>query len=41
MSVYRMGLTGNAAAWAVRKQKQHQQVSGRAMMMIDTVLNPA
>jgi hypothetical protein len=40
MSAYRKGLTGNAAAWAVRKQKQHRQVSSRAMMMIDAVLNP-
>ncbi|KAF8807686.1 hypothetical protein BYT27DRAFT_7189777 [Phlegmacium glaucopus] len=39
MSAYRRGLTGNAAAWAVRKQKQHWQVSNRAMMSIDAVLN--
>ena len=40
MSTYRKGLTGNAAAWAVRKQKQHRQVSDTAMMSIDAVLNP-
>ena len=40
MSAYRKGLTGNAAAWAVRKQKQHCQVSNRVMMSIDAVLNP-
>lgn len=39
MSVYRLGLTGKAAAWAVRKQKQHRQVSARAMMSIEAVLN--
>ena len=41
MSAYRKGLTGNAAAWAVRKQKQHRQVSNTAMMSIDAVLNPS
>jgi hypothetical protein len=40
MSAYRRGLTGRAAAWAVRKQKQHRQVSQRAMLAIDAVLNP-
>ncbi|KAF8229809.1 hypothetical protein L208DRAFT_1479048 [Tricholoma matsutake] len=40
MSAYQKGLTGNAAAWAVRKQRQHHQVSNRAIMSIDTVLNP-
>jgi len=39
MSAYRQGLTGKAAAWAVRKQKKHRQVSRRAMMAIDAVLN--
>jgi hypothetical protein len=27
MSAYRKGLTGAAAAWAVRKQKQHQAIN--------------
>ena len=39
MSAYRKGLTGSAAAWAVKKQRQHRQVSQRAMMSIDAVLN--
>ena len=39
MSVYRCGLTGKAAAWAVQKQRQHRQVSERAMMSIEAVLN--
>ena len=34
MSAYHMGFTGKAAAWTVRKQKQHRQVSERAMMSI-------
>ena len=33
---YRLGLT---ASWAVRKQRQHRQVSQRAMSSIDAVLN--
>ncbi|KIJ93947.1 hypothetical protein K443DRAFT_111254, partial [Laccaria amethystina LaAM-08-1] len=37
MSAYQHGLTGRATAWAVRKQKQHQQVSQRAMLVIDAV----
>ena len=41
MSAYRLGLTGKAAEWAVQKQKQHRQVSQRAMMAIDAILNPA
>jgi hypothetical protein len=41
MSAYQLGLTGKAAAWAVRKQKQHRQVSQAAMMSIDAVLNPS
>ncbi|KAF8231020.1 hypothetical protein L208DRAFT_1279210 [Tricholoma matsutake] len=41
MNAYQKGLTGNAAAWAVRKQKQHHQVSNMAMMSIDAVLNPS
>ena len=39
MSAYRKGLTGEAAAWAVRKQRRHRQVSNQAMMSIDAVLN--
>jgi hypothetical protein len=39
MSAYRKGLTGKAAAWAVRKQKKHRTVSQAAMMSIDAVLN--
>ena len=39
MSAYRLGLTGKAAKWAVQKQRQHRQVSHRAMMSIDAVLN--
>jgi len=41
MSAYRMGLTGKAAEWAVKKQKQHHQVSCRAMMSIKAVLDTA
>jgi hypothetical protein len=36
---YRMGLTGKAAAWAVRKFKGHRTISNRALMSIDAVLN--
>jgi len=39
MSAYRLRLTGHAATWAVKKQKQHRQVSQRAMMSIEAVLN--
>ena len=39
MSAYQMGLTGKVAEWAVRKQKQHWQVSRAAMMSIDAVLD--
>lgn len=39
MSVYHLGLTGKAAVWAVRKQKQHWQVSKTAMMLIDAVVH--
>lgn len=39
MSAYRKGLTGQAAAWAVQKQRQHRQVSQTAMMSIEAVLN--
>lgn len=38
MSAYRLGLTGKAAEWAVRKQRQHRQVSASAMMSIEAVL---
>ncbi|KIK24654.1 hypothetical protein PISMIDRAFT_29102 [Pisolithus microcarpus 441] len=38
MSAYRLGLTGKAAEWAVRKQKQHRSVSQQAMMMIEAML---
>ena len=41
MSAYRLGLTGQAAEWAVRKQKQHRQVSQHAMMSIEAVLHTA
>ena len=41
MSAYRMGLTGNAAQWAVRKQKGHRSVSRSAMMHLDAVLTYA
>jgi len=40
MSAYRAGLTGKAAAWAVRKQKGHCAVSHVAMMHLESVLNP-
>ena len=33
------GLTGKATAWAVRKQKQHRQVSQQAMLAIESILN--
>ena len=39
MSAYHMGLTGEAAQWAVRKQKGHRSVSRTAMMHLDAVLN--
>ena len=38
ISAFRMGLTGNAAQWAVRKQKGHRSVSRSAMMHLDAVL---
>jgi len=41
ISAYRKGLTGAAAAWAVRKQKQHQAINQRVMMAIDVLMNPA
>jgi hypothetical protein len=39
MSAYQKGLTGEAAAWAVRKQKQHHSVSQTVMDSIMAVLN--
>ncbi|KAJ3563302.1 hypothetical protein NP233_g9023 [Leucocoprinus birnbaumii] len=39
MSAYRLGLTGKAAAWAVRKQKGHRAVSNAAMMHLDAVVD--
>lgn len=39
MSAYRKGLTGKAAAWTVRKQRQHRAVSQSAMMALEAVLN--
>ncbi|OAX34375.1 hypothetical protein K503DRAFT_859258 [Rhizopogon vinicolor AM-OR11-026] len=38
MSAYRLGFTGKAAEWAVQKQKQHRQVSQRAMMSIEVAV---
>ncbi|KAK0207757.1 hypothetical protein IW262DRAFT_1450785 [Armillaria fumosa] len=39
MDAYHKGLTGNAAAWAVKDQKGHCCVSQTAMMHIESVLN--
>jgi hypothetical protein len=39
MDAYRKGLTGKAAAWAVKKQKGHRAVSRRAYMQLEAVLN--
>ena len=41
MSVYCKGLTGAAAAWAVHKQKQHQEINQTLMMAISVLMNPA
>lgn len=41
MSAYCKGLTGAAAAWAVRKQKQHPAINQTVMMAIDVLMNPA
>jgi hypothetical protein len=41
MSAYHKSLTGAAATWAVRKQKQHQAVNQSVMMAIDVLMNPA
>jgi hypothetical protein len=35
MDAYRKGLTGDAAAWAVRKQKGHRAVSEAAMRALE------
>ena len=38
LEAYRSGLTGKAAAWAVKKQKQHRAVSERAMVAMENVV---
>ncbi|THU81204.1 hypothetical protein K435DRAFT_694063, partial [Dendrothele bispora CBS 962.96] len=38
MSAYRLGLSGKAAEWTVRKQKGHRAVSASAMMHLDAVV---
>ncbi|KAG2048592.1 hypothetical protein BDR06DRAFT_984750 [Suillus hirtellus] len=38
-SAYRLGLTGKAAEWAVRKQRQHHHILQHAMMAIEVVLS--
>jgi hypothetical protein len=38
MDAYRQGLTGDAAAWAVRKQKSHRAVSETAMQAFEASL---
>ena len=37
VEAYRSGLTRKAAAWAVKKQKQHCAVSERAMVAVENV----
>jgi len=37
VKTYRSSLTGKAAAWAVKKQKQHRAVSERAMVAMENV----
>ena len=37
MEAYQAGLTGKAAAWAVKKQKQHCTVPERAMVAMENV----
>ena len=37
LEAYRSGLTGKAAAWAVKRQKQHRSVSERAMVAMENV----
>jgi len=39
MSAYRVGLTGKAATWAVRKQKGHRAVLRAAMMHLDVIIS--
>jgi hypothetical protein len=39
IDAYRKGLTGDAAAWAVKQQKGHQKVSQRVMMQIASIVN--
>jgi len=39
VSAYHMGLTGEAAQWAVQKQKGHHSVLRATMMHLDVVLN--
>jgi hypothetical protein len=41
MNAYRKGLTRAAAAWAVRKQKQHRAINQTVMIAIDVLMNPA
>ena len=37
LEAYWSGLIGKAAAWAVKKQKQHCAVSERAMVAVENV----
>ena len=37
LEAYRSGLMGRAAAWAVKKQKQHRTVLERAMVAMENV----
>jgi hypothetical protein len=39
MSAYRKGLTGKAAEWAVRPQKQHRATSSTALAAIEAVVD--
>ncbi|ETW82033.1 hypothetical protein HETIRDRAFT_317863, partial [Heterobasidion irregulare TC 32-1] len=39
MDAYRMGLTGKAAEWAVRKQKSHRRAGPRTIMSVDAMLH--
>jgi hypothetical protein len=38
MDAYRHGLTGQAALWAVKKQKSHRRVSEEAMAALEEAL---
>jgi cytochrome c5 len=38
MDAYQQGLTGDAAAWAVRQQKGHRTVSESAMKALEASL---